>query len=89
MALVAQTAVHTNQSPKGYSHRHLMSITLRLHLQRLVVCEPAWPGGKALGWSAEGRRLHSPLRLAFLSSTIVIYGHCLVTLPRTIKLMKH
>ena len=50
-------------------------------------CEAVWPSGKALGWSAEGPRF-DPLRLSFLfSSKIVVYGHCLVTLPR--QLMKH
>ena len=44
-------------------------------------CEPAWPSGKALGWLAEGPWF-DPLRLSFLfSSKIVVYGHCLVTLP--------
>ena len=44
-------------------------------------CEPVWPSGKALGWEAEGPRF-DPLRLSFLfSSKIVVYGHCLVTLP--------
>ena len=30
-----------------------------------VACEPAWPGGKALGWQAEGPRFDSPLRPSF------------------------
>ena len=48
---------------------------------------PVWPSGKALGWEAEGPWF-DPLRLSFLfSSKIVIYGHCLVTLPT--QLMKH
>ena len=50
-------------------------------------CEPVWPSGKALGWEAEGPWF-DPLRLSFLfSSKIVVYGHCLVTLPT--QLMKH
>ena len=48
-------------------------------------CELVWPSGKALGWQAEGPRFN-PLQLT-LSSKIVVYGHCLVTLPT--QLMKH
>ena len=48
---------------------------------------PVWPSGKALGWEAEGPRF-DPLRLSFLfSSKMVVYGHCLVTLPT--QFMKH
>ena len=43
--------------------------------------EAVRPTGKALGWKAEGPRF-DPLRLSFLfSSKMVVYGHCLVTLP--------
>ena len=43
--------------------------------------EPVWPSGKALGWEAEGPWF-DPLRLSSLSSSkMVVYGHCLVTLP--------
>ena len=54
----------------------------------LTVCgEPVWPSGKALGWEAEGHWF-DPLRLSFLfSSKIVVYEHCLVTLPT--QFMKH
>ena len=31
-----------------------------------IASEPDWPGGKALGWYAEGRRFDSQLRLTFL-----------------------
>ena len=47
----------------------------------LSECEPVWPSGKVLGWSAEGPWF-DPLRLSFLfSSKIVVYGPCLVALP--------
>ena len=56
-------------------------------VQHVIACEPAWPSGKALGWKAEGSWF-DPLPLSFLfSSKIVVYGHCLVTLPS--QLMKH
>ena len=50
-----------------------------------------WPGGKALGWEAEGPWF-DPLRLSSLfSSKIVVYGHCLVTahtINETLKWLK-
>ena len=49
------------------------------------VCQPAWPGGKALG--ARGKRKEAGSIARFgstVSSTIVIYGHCLVALPCTV-----
>ena len=53
----------------------------QVHKRRVDVSEPVWPSGKALGWEAEGPRF-DPLRLSFLfSSKMVVYGHCLVTLP--------
>ena len=49
--------------------------------------EPVWPSGKALGRQAEGPWF-DPLRFSFLFSVkIVVYGHCLLTLPT--QLMKH
>ena len=30
-----------------------------------AACEPAWPGGKALGWQAGGPRFDSPLWPSF------------------------
>ena len=56
-------------------------------LPSFLSCESVWPSGKALGVEAEGPRFDS-LRFSFLfSSKIVVYGHCLVTLPT--QLMKH
>ena len=52
-----------------------------------ITDEPVLPSGKALGWLAEGPWF-DPLRLSFFfPSKIVVYGHCLVTLPT--QLMKH
>ena len=40
----------------------------------MKLCEPVWPSGKALGWSAEGPWF-DPLRLSFLfSSKTVVNG---------------
>ena len=47
------------------------------------VSEPVWPGGKALGWQAEGPRFVTPLRLSFRFKKVVVCGHCLVTLSIT------
>ena len=52
-----------------------------------IVHDPLWPGGKALGWQAEGPWF-DPLQFSFLfSSKSVVYGHRLVTMPT--QLMKH
>ena len=59
-------------------------VTPYIHLS--VACEPVWPSGKALCRYKQkdfgSIRFGSPF-----SSKIVVYGHCLVTLPT--QLMKH
>ena len=38
----------------------------------LPACEPVWPSGKSLGWSAEGPRF-DPLRLSSLFKKCVVF----------------
>ena len=47
----------------------LLLLMSRAQCLRGVQREPTWPGGKALGWSAERRRFDSPLRLTLLLFT--------------------
>ena len=43
-------------------------------------CDPLWPSGKALGWSAlKGTSVRIHFGSPF-SSKVVVCGHCLVTL---------
>ena len=64
-----------------------MHLTYIFCRSSLLLSEPVWPSGEAFGWYAE-EPWFDPLRLSFLfSSKIVVYVHCLVTLPT--QLMKH
>ena len=54
----------------------LISLTVSVDVKHYVLlllllpsyCEPVWPSGKVLGWSAEGPWF-DPLRLSFLFSS--------------------
>ena len=51
---------------RGYELEGSAIVIEKEHDLLLLISEPAWPGGKALGLYAEGRRFDSPLRLTFL-----------------------
>ena len=50
----------------------------------MVLREPVWPSGKALGWYAEGPRFESASALLSLQKLWFVHGHCLVTVSLTI-----
>ena len=52
-------------------------------VNNMVVNEPVWPSGKALGWKAEGLWFESASALLSFQK-VVVCGHCLVILSLTV-----